>query len=384
MASMRLSPLVRKSVRRTCGPITQNRAATSISPASASIPKALQDALAAESPRINWTRDEIRQIYDVPLHQLTHAAAIVHRRFHDPSAIQLCTLMNIKVGGCTEDCSYCSQSSRYNTGLKATKMSPVDSVLEAARIAKENGSTRFCLGAAWRDMRGRKTSLRNIKEMISGVRKLDMEVCVTLGMIDGDQARELKEAGLTAYNHNVDTSREFYPSIITTRSYDERLQTLSQVREAGINVCSGGILGLGEEDSDRVGLLHAVATLPAHPESFPVNALVPIKGTPLGDRKRIEFDKLLRTVATARIILPKTTVRLSAGRISMTEEQQVACFMAGANSVFTGEKMLTTDCNGWEEDKKMFAKWGFYPMQAYQRGEFRASSDAAAAVAAAS
>ncbi|EEH43637.1 biotin synthase [Paracoccidioides brasiliensis Pb18] len=384
MASMRLPALVSKSVRRTYGPITQNRAATSISPAAASIPKVLQDALAAEGPRINWTRDEIRQIYDTPLHQLTYAAAIVHRRFHDPSAIQLCTLMNIKVGGCTEDCSYCSQSSRYNTGLKATKMSTVDSVLEAARIAKENGSTRFCLGAAWRDMRGRKTSLRNVKEMISGVRKLDMEVCVTLGMIDGDQARELKEAGLTAYNHNVDTSREFYPSIITTRSYDERLQTLSHVREAGIDVCSGGILGLGEEDSDRVGLLHTAATLPAHPESFPVNALVPIKGTPLGDRKPIEFDKLLRTVATARIILPKTTVRLSAGRISMTEEQQVACFMAGANSVFTGEKMLTTDCNGWEEDKKMFAKWGFYPMQAYQRKEFRASSDAAAAVAAAS
>ncbi|EQL38468.1 biotin synthase [Blastomyces dermatitidis ER-3] len=371
MASIRVSPAGARSFLRLFTPITQTRAATSISPAAASTSTVLQDAIAAEAPRINWTRDEIRQIYETPLHQLTHAAATVHRRFHDPSAIQLCTLMNIKVGGCSEDCSYCSQSSRYDTGLKATKMSSVDAVLEAARIAKENGSTRFCLGAAWRDMRGRKSSLRNVKQMISGVRKLDMEVCVTLGMIDGEQAKELKEAGLTAYNHNVDTSREFYPSIISTRTYDERLQTLSHVRDAGINVCSGGILGLGEEDSDRVGLLHTAATLPAHPESFPVNALVPIKGTPLGDRKPIEFDKLLRTVATARIILPKTTVRLSAGRINMTEEQQVACFMAGANSVFTGEKMLTTDCSGWEEDKKMFEKWGFYPMEGFQRGEFR-------------
>ncbi|KAK2811205.1 hypothetical protein FQN50_002302 [Emmonsiellopsis sp. PD_5] len=352
----------------------QTRALSSISTIPSSTRNVLQDALAAEAPRTNWTRDEIKQIYETPLHQLTHAAATVHRRFHDPSAIQLCTLMNIKVGGCSEDCAYCAQSSRHNTGLKATKMSPVTSVLQAARIAKENGSMRFCLGAAWRDMRGRKTSLRNVKEMISGVREMDMEVCVTLGMIDGSQAMELKEAGLTAYNHNVDTSREFYPSIITTRSYDERLQTLSHVRDAGINVCSGGILGLGEDDSDRVGLLHTAATLPAHPESFPVNALVPIKGTPLGDRKQIEFDKLLRTVATARIILPVTTVRLAAGRITMTEEQQVACFMAGANSVFTGEKMLTTDCNGWDEDKRMFEKWGFYPMKSFQRGEFRGAT----------
>jgi biotin synthase len=279
----------------------------------------------------------------------------------------MCTLMNIKTGGCSEDCSYCAQSSRYNTGLKATKLSAVDSVLEAARVAKENGSTRFCMGAAWRDMRGRKTNLRNIKEMVSGVRAMGMEVCVTLGMIDASQAKELKDAGLTAYNHNLDTSREFYPSIITTRSYDERLQTLSHVRDAGINVCSGGILGLGETDADRVSLLHTAATLPAHPESFPVNALVPIKGTPLGDRKMIGFDKMLRTVATARIILPTTIVRLSAGRVSLTEEQQVACFSAGANAVFTGEKMLTTDCTGWDEDKRMFEKWGYRPMQSFEQ-----------------
>ncbi|KAL4954025.1 hypothetical protein BDW69DRAFT_146492 [Aspergillus filifer] len=331
------------------------------------IPPALREATAATAPRTNWSRDEIQQIYETPLNQLTYAAAAVHRRFHDPAAIQMCTLMNIKTGGCSEDCSYCAQSSRYDTGLKATKMSPVDDVLEKARIAKANGSTRFCMGAAWRDMRGRKTSLKNVKQMVSGVREMGMEVCVTLGMIDENQAKELKDAGLTAYNHNLDTSREFYPTIITTRSYDERLKTLSHVRDAGINVCSGGILGLGEADSDRIGLLHTVSSLPSHPESFPVNALVPIPGTPLGDKKMISFDKLLRTVATARIVLPATIVRLAAGRIALSEEQQVQCFMAGANAVFTGEKMLTTDCNGWDEDRAMFDKWGFYPMKSFEK-----------------
>ncbi|PKY06758.1 biotin synthase [Aspergillus campestris IBT 28561] len=286
----------------------------------------------------------------------------------------MCTLMNIKTGGCSEDCSYCAQSSRYTTGLKATKMSPVDDVLNKARMAKSNGSTRFCMGAAWRDMRGRKTSLKNVKQMVSGVREMGMEVCVTLGMIDDKQAKELKDAGLTAYNHNLDTSREFYPSVITTRSYDERLQTLSHVRDAGINVCSGGILGLGEADSDRIGLIHTVGSLPSHPESFPVNALVPIPGTPLGNRKMISFDKLLRTIATARIVMPSTIVRLAAGRISLSEEQQVACFMAGANAVFTGEKMLTTDCNGWDEDRVMFERWGYYPMRSFERGRLSAAS----------
>ncbi|XRM44769.1 biotin synthase [Aspergillus tubingensis] len=330
------------------------------------IPTALREATAATAPRTNWTREEIQQIYETPLNQLTYAAAAVHRRFHDPSAIQMCTLMNIKTGGCSEDCSYCAQSSRYQTGLKATKMSPVDEVLTAARTAKANGSTRFCMGAAWRDMRGRKTSLKNIKAMVSGVRGMGMEVCVTLGMIDEAQAKELKDAGLTAYNHNLDTSREFYPEIITTRSYDERLKTLANVRDAGINVCSGGILGLGEKDEDRVGLIYTMSGLEKHPESFPVNALVPIPGTPLGERKMISFDKILRTVATARVVMPATIVRLAAGRISLSEEQQVACFMAGANAVFTGEKMLTTDCNGWDEDRAMFEKWGFYPMKSFE------------------
>ena len=391
------------------------------------VPSVLVEATNATTPRITWTREEVSQIYNTPLNQLTYASvsqpdriipklpsgasialpqdkvmeyqanvsqAAIHRRFHDPSAIQMCTLMNIKTGGCSEDCSYCAQSSRYDTGLKATKMSPVDDVLEKARNAKANGSTRFCMGAAWRDMRGRKTSLKNVKLMVSGIRDMGMEVCVTLGMIDQHQAKELKEAGLTAYNHNLDTSREFYPNVITTRSYDERLRTLDHVRDAGINVCSGGILGLGETDADRVGLLHTVSSLPKHPESFPVNALVPIPGTPLGDRKMVPFDRLLRTVATARIVMPATIVRLAAGRIALTEEQQVACFNAGANAVFTGEKMLTTDCNGWDEDRAMFDRWGYYPMKSFERPEPKqaaetttppsAETEAAAQVAASS
>ncbi len=278
----------------------------------------------------------------------------------------MCTLLNIKTGGCSEDCSYCAQSSRYKTGVAASKMVNVESVLSAAKIAKENGSTRFCMGAAWRDMRGRKTNLKNIKAMVEGVRGIGMEVCVTLGMIDESQAKELKEAGLTAYNHNVDTSREFYPSVITTRTYNERLATIDAVRQAGLNVCTGGILGLGEQAKDHVGLIHTVATLPAHPESFPVNTLVPIKGTPLGDNEPISFDKILRTIATARIVMPKTIVRLAAGRTALSEEQQVLCWMAGANAVFTGEKMLTTPCNGWDEDRVIFEKWGLRPMESFE------------------
>ncbi|KAF2248955.1 biotin synthase [Trematosphaeria pertusa] len=324
------------------------------------------DAVQAAAPRTNWTKEEISELYNTPLINLTYAAATVHRRFHNPAAIQMCTLMNIKTGGCSEDCSYCAQSSRYNTGLKASKMVDVASVLEAARVAKENGSSRFCMGAAWRDMRGRKTNLKNVKEMVKGVRAMGMEACVTLGMIDAEQAKELKDAGLTAYNHNVDTSREHYPSVITTRTYDERLATINNVQNAGIHVCTGGILGLGEKPQDHVGLIHTVATLPSHPESFPVNALVPIKGTPLGESKAIAFDAILRTIATARLVLPTTIIRLAAGRHTMREEKQMMCFMAGANAVFTGEKMLTTACNGWEEDKAMFDRWGLRPMESHE------------------
>lgn len=283
--------------------------------------------------------------------------------------------MNIKTGGCTEDCKYCAQSTRYQkgTGLEAKKTESVEAVLAAARAARDNGSTRFCMGAAWRDMRGRKNGLRNIAAMVSGVRDMGMEVCVTLGMIDGEQARQLKAAGLTAYNHNVDTSREFYPSVISTRTYDERLTTLGHVRDAGISVCSGGILGLGEKDADRVGLLHTVSTLPTHPESFPVNALVPIKGTPLGDQEPIDFTDMLRTIATARVLMPATIVRIAAGRKTMSEEKQALCFMAGANAIFTGEKMLTTECNGYDEDKAMLDRWGLEPMKSFEKSPTPAS-----------
>jgi biotin synthase len=329
----------------------------------------LHDAVSAKQLRHNWTREEISAIYYQPLLELTHQSSIVHRHFHDPAEVQLCTLMNIKTGGCSEDCSYCAQSTRYQkgTGLEAKRVESVESVLAAARIAKDNGSTRFCMGAAWRDMRGRKNSLKNIKQMVQGVRGMGMECCVTLGMIDEHQAKELKEAGLTAYNHNVDTSREFYPSVISTRTYDERLQTLQHVRDAGINVCSGGILGLGETSEDRVGLLHTVSTLPAHPESFPVNALVPIKGTPLGDRPPLDFTSMVRTIATARILMPATIIRIAAGRKTMSEEKQIMCFQAGANAIFTGEKMLTTECNSWDEDAAMFGRWGLVPMKSFEK-----------------
>ncbi|KAL2208066.1 biotin synthase [Sarocladium strictum] len=329
----------------------------------------LREAVAAQAPRHDWTREEISAIYYQPLMELAYQAANLHRRFHKPSEVQLCTLMNIKTGGCSEDCSYCAQSTRYQkgTGLEAKKVESVEAVLAAARVARDKGSTRFCMGAAWRDMRGRKNALKNIKAMVAGVQELGMESCVTLGMIDSQQAKELKEAGLTAYNHNMDTSREFYPSIISTRTYDERLTTLGHVRDAGINVCSGGILGLGETSEDRIGLLSTVSTLPSHPESFPVNALVPIKGTPLGERPPVEFTTMLRTIATARLLMPATIIRIAAGRKTMSEEKQALCFMAGANAIFTGEKMLTTECNGWDEDSAMFGRWGLEPMGSFRK-----------------
>lgn len=301
--------------------------------------------------------------------ELVFAAGTLHRRFHEPGRVQLCTLMNIKTGGCSEDCSYCAQSSKYNTGLKATKLSSVDSVLEAARIAKSNGSNRFCMGAAWRDMRGRKSGLKNIVQMVKGVRAMGMEACVTLGMLNKEQAMELKEAGLTAYNHNLDTSREHYPNVITTRSYDERLETIENVRQAGIHVCSGGILGLGETpQTDHVALIHTLATLPSHPESFPVNRLVAIPNTPMYGSEPVKLDDLIRCIATARLVMPTTIVRLAAGRVEMAESEQVLCFMAGANAIFTGEKMLTTPCNGWDEDKAMFERWGLEPMETAASG----------------
>ncbi|KAG6491637.1 biotin synthase, mitochondrial-like [Zingiber officinale] len=314
-----------------------------------------------DGPRNDWSRDEIKSIYDSPILDLLFHGAQVHRHYHKFREVQQCTLLSIKTGGCSEDCSYCPQSSRYDTGLKAQKLMGKDPVMEAARKAKDAGSTRFCMGAAWRDTIGRKTNFNQILEYVKEIRTMGMEVCCTLGMIEKQQAEELKKAGLTAYNHNLDTSREYYPNIITTRSYDERLETLQHVREAGISVCSGGIIGLGEAEADRVGLLHTLATLPVHPESVPINALVAVKGTPLQDQKPVEIWEMIRMIASSRIIMPKAMVRLSAGRIRFSMPEQALCFMAGANSIFTGEKLLTTANNDYDADQLMFKILGLTP-----------------------
>ncbi|KAF9511156.1 hypothetical protein BS47DRAFT_1383574 [Hydnum rufescens UP504] len=339
-----------------------------------------------------YSREEISEIYNSPLLPLVYRAAGVHAANHDPTKIQLCTLMNIKSGGCTEDCSYCSQSSRYETATTASKLLQLDPVLEAARKAKENGSTRFCMGAAWRDLKGRKSGFERILEMVTEIRGMGMEVCTTLGMLSPEQARRLKEAGLTAYNHNLDTSREYYPKVITTRSYDERLDTISAVRDAGISVCSGGILGLGETDTDRIGLIWEVSNMPEHPESFPVNALVPIPGTPLEKNPPLPHDIILRTIATARVVMPSTIIRLAAGRQTYSEAEQAMCFLAGANAIFTGEAMLTTPCSPWDEDKAMMDKWGLQGMASFdqksvkskERFPIEGRQDAAAATPASS
>lgn len=349
-----------------------NRLASSIPQASRARPygQALTKAMSATKPTSQWTRAEVSEIYNTPLMELVFSAASVHRKFHDPSKVQLCTLMNIKTGGCSEDCKYCAQSTRYSTGVEAEKLVTLDKVMEEARQAKENGSTRFCMGAAWRDMHGRKSGLKKIATMVQEVNKLGLETCVTLGMVDEAQMKTLHEAGLTAYNHNVDTSREFYPSVITTRSYDERLQTIENVRSSGVSVCSGGILGLGETPEDHVSFLHTLCTMEQHPESVPINKLVPIKGTPLGDeQKKIQLthEQVVRTISAARLVMPSSIVRIAAGRYTMKESEQMMCFMAGANAIFTGKKMLTTMCNGWDEDKAMLQKWGLEPLKSFEK-----------------
>ncbi|KAG6767581.1 hypothetical protein POTOM_028791 [Populus tomentosa] len=358
-----------------------------------------------DGPRNDWTRQEIKEVYDSPLLDLLFHGAQVHRYAHNFREVQQCTLLSIKTGGCSEDCSYCPQSSRYNTGLKAQRLMTKETVIEAAKRAKEAGSTRFCMGAAWRDTIGRKTNFNQILDYVKEIsakglfpscvstevscqeRELEkflhlelfkmkaymlahafkvamdmgMEVCCTLGMLEKQQAVELKKAGLTAYNHNLDTSREYYPNIITTRSYDERLETLEHVREAGISVCSGGIIGLGEAEEDRVGLLHTLATLPTHPESVPINALVAVKGTPLQEQKPVEIWEMIRMIGSARIVMPKAMVRLSAGRVRFSMAEQALCFLAGANSIFTGEKLLTTPNNDYDADQLMFKVLGLIP-----------------------
>ncbi|KAL4401608.1 biotin synthase [Malassezia pachydermatis] len=317
-------------------------------------------------PRRSWERRDVQALFDQPLLELVFQAASVHRAHHDPSRIQLCTLMNIKEGGCSEDCAYCSQSSRYDTHSKASKLEELDTVLEEARRAKANGSTRFCMGAAWREIGGRKRGFKRILDMVREIRGMGMEVCTTLGMLTPEQAQQLKEAGLSAYNHNLDTSREHYGKVITSRTYDDRLQTIENVRNAGIAVCSGGILGLGEKEEDRVGLIWEMSQLPEPPESFPVNALVAIEGTPMADQEPIKFQEMLRTVATARIVLPTSIVRLAAGRHMFSESEQAMLFLAGANAIFTGHRMLTTPTSSWDQDKAMLDRWGLSGMKSFE------------------
>jgi biotin synthase len=319
--------------------------------------------------RNNWTKDEIAAIYHSPFHELMYYASTVHRMYWDPSEIQQCTLLSIKTGGCTEDCSYCSQSSKHQTFVKATPTMKVKEVLEAARRAQQAGSTRFCMGAAWREFGNKKHAFRHVLEMVQGIHDMGMEVCLTAGMLTSPQAFALKHAGLTAYNHNLDTSPEHYPKVITTRSYQDRLETIANVRDAGLSVCCGGILGLGETETDRVGLLHVLATLPEHPESVPINALVAVEGTPLGDSEdidRVDAFDMARMIATARIVMPRTMVRLSAGRLSFSDAEQYMMFQAGANSIFNGDKLLTTDNPKFDTDQALFEKLGFRGKPAHQ------------------
>ncbi|RYD66238.1 MAG: biotin synthase BioB [Sphingomonadales bacterium] len=329
------------------------------------------------STRTDWTRDEIAALFDLPFMELVYQAATVHRAQFAADAVQLSTLLSIKTGGCPEDCGYCNQSTHAETGLKATKLMDVRAVLQAAAQAKDNGSSRFCMGAAWRNPKDR--DMPAIVEMVKGVRQMGMETCMTLGMLTEGQAAQLADAGLDYYNHNIDTSPERYAEVITTRTFEDRLETLDHVREAGINVCCGGIVGMGETRGDRVGFIHALATLPKHPESVPVNALVPVKGTVLGDMlhdtplAKIDQIEFVRTVAVARITMPESMVRLSAGRESMSDETQALCFMAGANSIFTGDKLLTTGNAGDDKDAALFARLGMRAMQAEVKAELEAA-----------
>lgn len=318
-----------------------------------------------EGLRTDWTIDEINNIYNQPLLELVHRAATIHRQYNDTGEVQVCTLLSIKTGGCSEDCAYCPQAARYNTGVNVQALMKKDEVLEYARKAKEAGSTRFCMGAAWREVRDNRDFDRVI-DMVKGVNEMGMEVCCTLGMLTEHQAERLAEAGLYAYNHNLDTSSEYYNEIITTRTYDDRLRTLDHVRKAGVTVCCGGIIGLGEKHEDRINMLHTLATLPEHPESVPINALVPIQGTPLADQPRVDVWDMVRMIATARILMPATMVRLSAGRAQMSVAEQAFCFMAGANSIFAGEKLLTTPNPTFDEDMQMFDLLGLTARKAFK------------------
>ncbi|AZM38469.1 biotin synthase BioB [Acinetobacter baumannii] len=306
--------------------------------------------------RNDWTRDEIQALYDQPFLDLVFKAQSVHREHFQPNTIQVSTLLSIKTGKCPEDCKYCSQSAHYDSKLEAEKRIAVDKVIREAQTAKDSGSSRFCMGAAWRNPHER--DMPYVLEMVREVKALGLETCMTLGMLNQSQAERLKDAGLDYYNHNLDTSREYYSHIISTRTFDDRLNTLDHVRQAGMKVCSGGIVGLGESRNDRIGLLHELATMPVHPESVPINMLVPIEGTPLAEVEKLDVTEWIRTIAVARIIMPHSYIRLSAGRESLSDSDQALAFMAGANSLFSGDKLLTTPNAGEGKDQILFAKLG--------------------------
>ena len=310
--------------------------------------------------RHDWTRQEVRDLFDLPFPELIFRAQTIHRAHFDPCEVQISTLLSIKTGGCPEDCGYCPQSARYDTGVSADKLMSVDAVLDAARAAKAGGARRFCMGAAWRSPKDR--DLDQVCTMVEGVNALGLETCVTLGMLTGVQAKRLKSAGLDYYNHNLDTSPEYYGEVITTRTYQDRLDTLAHVRAAGIHVCCGGIVGMGESREDRVGMIATLASLPEHPESVPINMLVRVAGTPLAAADTLPGIEFVRTVAVARIAMPASVVRLSAGREEMSDEVQALCFLAGANSIFYGPKLLTTPNPDRDHDLSLLADLGMRPM----------------------
>jgi biotin synthase len=312
-----------------------------------------------------WTIEAIKEIYNRSILNLIFDAASVHRTHNNYSEVQISSLISVKTGGCPEDCAYCPQAARYHTNVKVHALMPVDEVVNKAKAAKAAGASRLCMGAAWREVRDNKDFDR-ILEMVSAVNELDMEVCCTLGMLTLDQAKKLKNAGLYAYNHNIDTSENYYKEIITTRVYDDRLKTLNYARSAGISVCSGGIIGMGESEDDRINMLFTLANLPVPPESVPINALVPVKGTPLENQKRVSVWEMVRMIATARIIMPTSVIRLSAGRLEMNVSEQALCFMAGANSIFAGEKLLTTPNPAMDDDLRMFELLGLEPRMAFK------------------
>jgi biotin synthase len=312
----------------------------------------------------NWTKAEILDVYNKPLLELVYEAATVHRQFHKAGEVQISSLLSIKTGGCSEDCAYCPQAARYHTDIKVHKLMSIDEVNTASERAKNAGASRMCLGAAWREVRDNK-DFDKVLEMVKTINSKEMEVCCTLGMLTEEQAKKLADAGLYAYNHNIDTSEEFYGDVITTRTYEDRLNTIKNVRKAGMTVCSGGIIGMGESVEDRIGMLFTLTNLTPQPESVPINGLVPVEGTPLEKQEIVSVWDMVRMIATTRIVMPHTSVRLSAGRLSMSMEAQALCFMAGASSIFAGDKLLTTPNPAFNEDMEMFNILGLTPKAAF-------------------